>query len=81
MRVKNGTSGLYKRRCFGYTTDGEGDLQINNEEATVVHSMFDMYIGGESLVESCIGVGNRRCKNSHRERPVEQEHAGQATLK
>ena len=50
MRAKNGTSGLYKRRCFGYTTDSEGDLQINNEEAAVVRSIFDMYIGGESLV-------------------------------
>ncbi|MCL2836905.1 MAG: recombinase family protein [Defluviitaleaceae bacterium] len=29
MKAKNGTSGLYKRRCFGYYTDKFGNLQKN----------------------------------------------------
>ncbi|MCL2079658.1 MAG: recombinase family protein [Oscillospiraceae bacterium] len=50
MRAKNGSSGLYKRRCFGYYTDRNGDLQINDDEATIVRSIFEMYLSGESLV-------------------------------
>lgn len=49
-RAKDGTSGLYKRRCFGYYTDKEGDLQINDIEAEVVRDIFSMYLAGESLV-------------------------------
>jgi hypothetical protein len=41
---------LYKRRCFGYYTDENGDLQINDAEAEIVLSIFDMYLSGESLV-------------------------------
>jgi len=50
MRAKSGSSGLYKRRCFGYYTDKNGDLQVNEDEATVVRSIFHMYLDGESLV-------------------------------
>ena len=49
MRAKNGSSGLYKRRCFGYYTDKNGDLQINEDEAKIVRSIFELYLGGESL--------------------------------
>jgi len=49
-RAKNGTCGLYKRRCFGYYTDKNGDLQINMEEAQIVRSIYEMYLSGESLV-------------------------------
>jgi len=55
MKAKNGSSGLYKRRCFGYYTDTNGDLQINKEEAAVVRSIFEMYLSGESLV-GIIGI-------------------------
>jgi hypothetical protein len=50
MRAKNGSSGLYKRRCFGYRTDKNGELQINEDEAAIVRYIFDMYLGGESLI-------------------------------
>jgi len=50
MGAKSGSSKLYKRRCFGYYTDKDGDLQINKDEAVVVRSIFEMYLGDESLV-------------------------------
>jgi len=50
MRAKDGSLGLYKRRCFGYDADKDGDLQINEDEAAIVRSIFAMYLGGESLV-------------------------------
>lgn len=50
MRAKGGSSGLYKRRCFGYYTDKNGNLQINEEEAKVVRFIFEMYLAGESLL-------------------------------
>lgn len=50
MGAKVGTSGLYKRRCYGYYTDKNGDLQINVDEAKIVRSIFEMYLSGESLV-------------------------------
>jgi len=49
-RAKNGSCGLYKRRCFGYYTDEYGNLQINVKEAEVVRSIFEMYLSGNSLV-------------------------------
>ena len=49
-RAKDGTSSIYKRRCYGYFTDKDGDLQINEEEAAVVRSIFDMYLAGQSLI-------------------------------
>jgi len=50
MSAENGSSGLYNRRCFGYYTDENGELQINEDEAVIVRSIFDMYLSGESLV-------------------------------
>ncbi len=49
-RAQDCTSALYKRRCYGYYTDSDGELRINEEEAAVVRSIFDMYLSGLSLV-------------------------------
>ena len=49
-RATDGSCGLYKRRCFGYSTDKYGNLQINLKEAGIVRSIFEMYLSGESLV-------------------------------
>jgi len=64
MRAKNGTSGLYKRRCFGYYTDKNGDLQINETEAAVVRSIFEMYLNGESLVGIIKNLGTTGVKTA-----------------
>jgi DNA invertase Pin-like site-specific DNA recombinase len=50
MGAKNGTSGLFNRRCFGYYTDDNGNLHINDSEAEIVRSIFSMYLDGESLL-------------------------------
>ena len=47
MRAKLGTLGTYKRRCYGYRKDKNGDLQINKTEAAIVRDIFDMYLNGD----------------------------------
>ena len=78
MRAKNGTSGLYKRRCFGYYTDKNGDLQINETEAAVVRSIFEMYLNGESLVGIIKNLGTTGVKTAtgkdYRNRNKEKIH-------
>ena len=49
-KAKDGTAALYKRRCFGYFTDKDGNLQINEDEAEIVRSIFAMYLAGQSLI-------------------------------
>jgi len=49
-RATDSNFGLYKRRCYGYNTNDDGNLQINPEEAEVVAQIFDLYISGHSLV-------------------------------
>ena len=49
-RAMDGSAGLYRRRCYGYFTGKDGALQIDETEAGVVRSIFDMYLAGQSLV-------------------------------
>lgn len=49
QRVQNGTSGLYRRRCYGYRQNDQGDLEINEEEAFVVRLVFEAYLNGASI--------------------------------
>lgn len=49
--VKNGTSGLYDRKCYGYTHDENGHLVIEPEQAAVVRLIFDLYLSGYSIVK------------------------------
>lgn len=48
-RATDGSSGLYKRRCYGYRNNEEGHLEIDRAEAPVVRRIFEMYLSGESL--------------------------------
>ncbi len=48
-RAKQGTLGLYKKPCYGYCKDENGDLAINEEEAEVVRLIFSLYLHGYSL--------------------------------
>ena len=50
MKAVNGTSGLYKRKLYGYTKDKDGELAIDNEQAKVVRDIFRWYIDGASVV-------------------------------
>lgn len=36
QRVKNGSLGFYRRKCYGYNNDENGELVINKEQAAVV---------------------------------------------
>lgn len=48
--MKDGTSKLYSRRCYGYKQNEDGVLIIDETEAKVVRSIFDMYLSGYSIV-------------------------------
>ena len=48
--MKDGTSQLYNRRCFGYRKNENGDLEICPEEAEIVKLIFDLYLQGNSIL-------------------------------
>ncbi|HZJ77412.1 MAG TPA: recombinase family protein [Clostridia bacterium] len=50
MRAANGTSGLYKRKLYGYTKDKDGELVIDEEQAKVVRDIFRWYLDGASVL-------------------------------
>ena len=45
-----GTSKLYNRKCYGYENDENGLLGIKNEEARNVRLIFELYLGGFSII-------------------------------
>lgn len=47
--LKTGTSKLYNRICYGYTHDNEGNLIVDEIEAVIVRTIFDMYLEGYSF--------------------------------
>ena len=47
--MKTGTSKLYNRICYGYTHDNEGNLIVDEIEAVIVRTIFDMYLEGYSF--------------------------------
>ena len=49
-RIKDGTSGLYRRKCFGYTKSEDGELVICPKEAVVVRLIFNLYMEGNSIL-------------------------------
>ena len=50
QRASNGNLGFYRRKCYGYDKDKNGDLVINKEQAEVVKLIFDLYLGGKSIL-------------------------------
>lgn len=49
-KMQDGTSGLYKRRCFGYNKTQDGDLVICPEEAETVKLIYKLYLKGHSII-------------------------------
>ena len=49
QRASNGSLGFYRRKCYGYDKDKNGELVVNEEQAEVVKLIFDLYIKGESV--------------------------------
>lgn len=50
QRSSNGSLGFYRRKCYGYVKDKNGDLVINEEHAAIVRLIFDLYLGGKSIL-------------------------------
>lgn len=48
-RAQSGTSGLYRRRCYGYRQNRYGDLEINVDEAVAVRLIFEAYLNGAGI--------------------------------
>ncbi len=48
--VASGKSNLMNRKCYGYDNDENGNLVINEEQAIVVKKVFNLYMGGMSVV-------------------------------
>lgn len=49
MRARNGSSGFYHRRCYGYQKNTNGELEIVPEEAEVVRTIYSVYLQGASI--------------------------------
>jgi DNA invertase Pin-like site-specific DNA recombinase len=47
--AKDGTSGFFRRRCYGYRNNENGDLEIVPEEVEAVRFIFESYLNGASL--------------------------------
>lgn len=50
QRAASGTSKLYDRKCYAYKHDKEGRLIIDEETAKNVKLIFDLYLGGQSVI-------------------------------
>ncbi len=50
QRAAQGTSKLYKRKCYGYLNDSDGNLFIDDKEAKNVRLIFNMYLQGKSVI-------------------------------
>ena len=49
-RASNCSLEFYRRKCYGYDKDDNGDLVINEEQAEIVKLIFDLYLGGKSIL-------------------------------
>lgn len=47
--AENGTSGLYRRKCYRYDKGHDGNLIINQPQAAVVQEIFRLCIEGNSI--------------------------------
>ena len=63
QRVKNGSLGFYRRKCYGYDKDENGDLVINKEQAAIVQMIFDLYLEGKNILGIVKGLKERNIKS------------------
>lgn len=63
QRAKNGSLGFYRRKCYGYDKDENGDLVINETEAEIVKLIFDLYLSGKSILGIVKELQNRNIKS------------------
>ena len=53
---QDGSSKMARRKCYGYTLSPNGELEINPDEAKVVHWIFERYLAGDSLGKIAAGL-------------------------
>ncbi len=58
---QDGSSKMVKRKCYGYTINSDGELEINPGEAKVVSWIFGRYLAGSSLGKNCCWLGKTGC--------------------
>lgn len=46
---QDGSSKMVRRKCYGYTLGSNRELEINPDEAKVIHWIFEHYLAGDSL--------------------------------
>jgi len=63
QRAKNGSLGFYRRKCYGYDKNENGDLVINETEAEIVKLIFDLYLSGKSILGIVKELQNRNIKS------------------
>ena len=63
QRASNGSLGFYRRKCYGYDKDENGDLVINKEQAEVVKLIFVLYLGGKSILGIVKELKDRNIKS------------------
>ena len=62
-RMKNGTSHLYSRPCYGYKKNDKGRLIIEEKQAENVRIIFDLYLQGHSMLSILRQLKKRRIKS------------------
>jgi hypothetical protein len=90
MKAANGTSGLYKRKLYGYSKNKDGDLVIDNEQTKVVRDIFRWYLDGASVLGiikklSDAGIPSPTGKETWSKRSIEkmlenEKYTGTVTL-
>ena len=90
FRASNGTSGLYKRKLYGYAKNETGELVIDNGQAQVVRDIFRWYLGGDSVLGiikklSDAGISSPTGKEKWSKRAIEkmlenERYTGTVTL-
>lgn len=63
QRAENGSLGFYRRKCYGYDKDENGDIIINEEQAEIVRLIFDLYLSGKSILGIIKELQNRGIKS------------------
>lgn len=49
--AENGMSGLYRRPCFGYKKNENGELVPDIYQAAVVKKIYDLYLSGSTIID------------------------------
>ena len=50
FRAENGLSGLYKKPCYGYKKNDEGNLVPDEKQAEIVKRIYKLYLSGTSII-------------------------------